>query len=333
MDWAIVWFLLLGFGVFMYVVLDGFDLGLGILYPWYQPDERLLMMNSIKHIWDGNETWLVLGGVLLFAAFPPAYSLVLSHLYLPVMIMLWALIFRGVAFEYRFKATTSKHWWDFAFFAGSSIATFCQGLMLGVLLQGLTLEEGQLTISSWSWLTPFSVFTGFALMEGYALLGSLWLVWKTSGAIQQHSRKLAIMLLVIIAVLLCVVSGWSTLLDARIMDRWFSFPNMLWLAPLPLLTGYALWRAWCGLKQPSEREWLPFAWVIAVFGLSFIGLVVSVFPFLIPWQLTIWEAIAPAKSLNFILPGVLVLVPVILAYTLFGYKVFSGKLDTLDGGY
>ncbi|MDP2505503.1 MULTISPECIES: cytochrome d ubiquinol oxidase subunit II [unclassified Oceanobacter] len=331
MDLALFYFLLLGFSIFMYVLLDGFDLGIGILYPWFDQDgERDHLMRSISHVWDGNETWLVFGGVMLFAAFPAAYAAITTVFYLPIMLMLFALIFRGVAFEYRFKSDTSRPYWDFAFSAGSAIAAFCQGMLLGSLVQGI--PAGSHSLSSLHWLTPFSVLTGFAVMAGYALLAACYLYMKSRGQIQQHAAKLGKYLLMTTLFAMVAVSLWTVISQPAIRDRWFTDNHFLLLSPLPILTFLAALFAWRGLHN-HQHESRPFWCAAIIFLLSFAGLVVGLFPYLIPGQLTFMAAASPDSSLYFLLPGVCIFIPLICLYTLWGYRVFSGKVEDYQEGY
>lgn len=331
MDLALFYYLLLGFAVLMYVVLDGFDLGLGILYPWFQSEgERDHMMRSISHVWDGNETWLVFGGVVLFAAFPAAYAGILSTLYTPIIIMLIGLIFRGVAFEYRFKSHRSKPWWDKSFWLGSTVATFCQGAILGAVVQGVEAGPGEL--GALAWLSPFSIFTGFSLMVAYALLACCYLVLKSRDPVLARAAQLGRRLVVAIMVILLVLSLWMVLANEEVSSRWFDGLNLLWLSPLPLLSavlGFLLYRDLDG--EPHETR--PFWLACGLFLLGFGGLVVSLFPYLIPHQLTLWQASAPDSSLLFLLPGILIFLPLICAYTLWGYRIFSGKVEDFEEGY
>ena len=336
MELALFYFLLLGFAVFMYVLLDGFDLGIGILYPWFdQTSERDHLMRSISHVWDGNETWLVFGGVILFAAFPLAYAEITSTFYLPIMLMLFALIFRGVAFEYRFKSDTSRPYWDFAFSAGSAIAAFCQGMLVGALVQGV--PDGINQLSSLHWLTPFSIFTGFAVMSGYALLAACYLYMKSRDGLQHKAAQLGKRLLLLTISAMVIVSIWTVISQESVRERWFEGYNFLWLSPLPILTIFAALVAWKILHQhaphKSRFESLPFWCAAALFLLGFAGLVVGLFPYLLPRQLTFMSAASPDSSLVFLLPGVCIFVPLICAYTLWGYRVFSGKVEDFQEGY
>ncbi len=331
MELAFFYFLLLGFAILMYVVLDGFDLGLGILYPWFDDEpQRDHMMRSISHVWDGNETWLVFGGVILFGAFPLAYATILSTLYVPIMIMLIALIFRGVAFEYRFKAHRSKPWWDKAFAIGSTVAAFCQGLMLGALVQGV--DNDAIDGSSLDWLSPFAILTAFSVMAGYALLACCYLSMKSRGLIRARAARLGRRLVVAVLVALALVSLWTLVEAPEIRARWFDGYHLLLLSPLPLLSlgaGCLLFRDLGG----QNHEQRPFMLAVSLFVLAFVGLVVGLFPYLVPRQVTFWEAQAPISSLKFMLPGVLIFVPLICAYTLWGYRIFSGKVEDFEEGY
>ncbi|AWX99461.1 cytochrome d ubiquinol oxidase subunit II [Marinomonas primoryensis] len=336
MDLALFYFLVLGFAIFMYVLLDGFDLGIGILYPWFNQDgERDHLMRSISHVWDGNETWLVFGGVVLFAAFPAAYAGITSTFYLPIMLMLFALIFRGVAFEYRFKSDTSRPYWDFAFSAGSAVAAFCQGMLLGSLVQGVPTDVDSL--SSLHWVTPFSILTGFSVMAGYALLAACYLFMKSRGRIQAHSAKLAKRLLLITILAMVIVSLWTVASQVEIRQRWFSGLNFLWLSPLPIITLVVAVLAWRDLNRhsvgQSHHEDRPFWYAATLFLLGFAGLVVGLFPYLIPRQLTFMDAASPDSSLLFLLPGICIFVPLICAYTFWGYRVFAGKVEDYQEGY
>lgn len=331
MDLAFFYFLLLGFSIFMYVLLDGFDLGIGILYPWFNKEgERDHLMRSISHVWDGNETWLVFGGVVLFAAFPAAYAGITSIFYLPIMLMLFALIFRGVAFEYRFKSDTSRPYWDFAFSAGSAIVAFCQGLLLGSIVQGV--PDGVNSMSGTHWLTPFSVLTGFSVMAGYALIAACYLFMKSRGEIQERAAHLAKRLLIVTLVAMVIVSLWTVIGQVDIRTRWFSGYNFLWLSPLPIVTIIVAALAWKDLHN-TDHEGRPFWYAAILFLLAFTGLVVGLFPYLIPRQLTFWEAASPDSSLLFLLPGVCIFIPLICAYTFWGYRVFSGKVEDYEEGY
>ncbi len=328
-DLANIWAGLIAFAVLAYVALDGFDLGVGILFPLFaEKTARDTLMNSVAPVWDGNETWLVLGGGGLMAAFPLAYAIVLPALYPLVIAMLLALVFRGVAFEFRFRAEKSAFLWDRAFFLGSIVAAFAQGVMLGALVQGVHVE-GRAYAGGWlDWLTPFSLLTGVALVAGYALLGACWLIHKTEGVIQRRAFALARPLAPLMLVLIGVVSLWTPFLNEDYWRLWFGWPNNLALAPLPLACG-AL-GLWLVKLLADGRETLPFIAAEALFLLCYIGIGISFYPYIVPRAATIHAAASPDASLSFLLAGAGVLIPVILAYMGFSYWVFRGKTA---GGY
>jgi cytochrome d ubiquinol oxidase subunit II len=336
MDWIdlpTAWAGLLALAVFMYVLLDGFDLGLGILFPFADSDsDRDVMMNSVAPVWDGNETWLVLGGGGLFAAFPKAYAALMPAVYMPIGFMLTALIFRGVAFEFRFKASgSSRRIWDQAFHWGSVVATFAQGLILGTLVHGITLEEGRFAGGMFDWLTPFSFVTGCALVWGYALLGSGWLVIKTEGSLQAWARRTGVVSALVVLAMMVVVSLWVPTLDAAAADRWgLRYPDIDWsrllpLSPIPVLTALAFWRLIKGLR--GDAVYGPYLWSVALFLLGYVGLLVGIFPHLVPYDLTIHQAAAAPNSQALLLVGALVMLPIILGYTAYVYWVFRGKVE------
>lgn len=330
-DLAFVWYAIIGFAVLMYVVLDGFDLGVGLLFPFIKDArKRDIMTNTIAPVWDGNETWLVMGGGGLYAVFPLAYSVALTALYAPLIAMLLALVFRGVAFEFRFKHVRHKVWWDRAFFGGSALATFSQGIVLGAFVQGIE-TQGRLYAGGWfDWLTPFSLFCGGALLIGYALLGAGWLVMKTEGDLQARAYGFLQPLAWMILLAISIVSAWTPLLNAEIAARWFTWPNVVYLSPVPVLvavTGVALFRA---IRRRYEIQ--PFILALLLFMLSYAGLGISLFPNIIPPDITYIDAAAPRTSLVFLLVGAAVLIPFILIYTAYGYWVFRGKVRG-DEGY
>ncbi|STX41448.1 cytochrome d ubiquinol oxidase subunit II [Legionella donaldsonii] len=315
---------LLAFIVLMYVILDGFDLGIGILFPFTTSEaERDKMMNSIAPVWDGNETWLVFGGAMLYGAFPQVYGLLLPILYMPLMLMLIALIFRGVSFEFRFKADKSKPLWNWSFAISSVAAAFFQGVVLGCFVQGFPINEAAMTINDADWLTPFSLLTGVALVSGYGLLGATWMIIKSSGRLQRKMIHYAKGLLVIVSFFLLFVSIWTPLHSPEIFTRWYSFPNVILLAPLPLVTALAICLAWKSLSLGYERR--PFIYSLVIFFCAYVGIAISVYPYLIPHQVTFWEAAAPTSTLVFILVGVAIMLPVLLVYTLYAYHLFGGK--------
>ena len=325
LDLPLIWAILIAFAIFAYVVLDGFDLGVGILFVTVRDEhDRDTAVNSIAPVWDGNETWLVLGGGGLMAAFPLAYAVLLPALYTPILAMLLGLIFRGVAFEFRFRSPRSKGFWDFCFAAGSTQATLCQGITLGAFIQGVAVE-GRTYAGGWfDWLTPFSLLTGVALIVGYALLGATWLIIKTEGALQERMFGLAWPLTVAVVGLIVIVSGWTPLLDAEIAARWFSWPNLLLLSPVPLLVGANAAALAAALRK--RWEYSPYLLALGLFSLSYAGLGISLFPYIVPRKITIWQAAAPDASLWFLLVGAVVLIPLILGYTGYAYWVFRGKV-------
>lgn len=326
----LVWAAIIAVAVTLYVVLDGFDLGLGILFPYAPEEERRdVMMNSVAPFWDGNETWLILGGGGLFVAFPKAYGIIMSGLYLPVTIMLLALVFRGVAFEFRWVAKPKHQFWDTAFTWGSIVAAFAQGVVLGGLLQGITVKDGQFAGGALDWLTPFPLLCGFALVAGYALLGATWLVMKTEGGLQLWARGRAEIALLLTLAALALVSVWTPLAVPRIAERWFSWPNFLLLAPIPLMSMAAAYACWKGLVERRDAQ--PFFSAIALFLLGFVGLVISNVPYLVPDTVTVWQAAAAPSSQLFMLVGTLVMLPVILGYTAFVYWTFRGKVRAGEG--
>ncbi len=326
----VVWAGILAIAVSLYVVLDGFDLGLGILFPITPAEEdRDVMMNTVAPFWDGNETWLVLGGGGLFVAFPQAYSIIMPAVYLPIIIMLLALVFRGVAFEFRWVAKPNHGLWDLAFAGGSIVATFMQGVILGALLQGITVTDRVFSGGMWDWLSPFSLFLGFAMVAGYALLGATWIVMKTEGELAQEARGRAETLLYVVLAAMAIVSIWTPVLFERIADRWFTMPNIALFSPVPLLTALAAFVCWRGLRNGSDTQ--PFFATIAMFLLGFLGLVISNAPLMVPDSLTVWDLAAPVSSQTFSLVGVAIMLPVVLGYTAFVYYTFRGKVRAGEG--
>ncbi|HEY1992527.1 MAG TPA: cytochrome d ubiquinol oxidase subunit II, partial [Gammaproteobacteria bacterium] len=246
----LVWVGIIALGVAIYVVMDGFDLGIGILFPFARSHEhRDLMMNSVAPVWDGNETWLVMGGVGLLAAFPRAYAILLHALYIPLVLMLVALIFRGISFEFRFKAHTSRYLWDLAFSLGSMLTAFCQGITLGAVVQGIAVVDGRYAGGVFDWLTPFSVFTGLSVMAGYALLGSSWLLMKTEDDLRDWCYRMARRSLLLMLIAIAVVSVWTPLEYSFIRARWFSVPNFYYLSQVPLATILLAAGCWYALKR------------------------------------------------------------------------------------
>lgn len=330
MDLTVVWAVIIAFAVAMYVVMDGFDLGIGILFPGFRVGkERDQAMNAIAPVWDGNETWLVLGGGGLLAAFPLAYAIILPALYAPLIAMLLGLVFRGVAFEFRWRDPGHRPWWDAGFFGGSLVATFAQGVTLGALLQGIEVNGRTYGGGWWDWLSGFSLLTGLSLVAGYALLGACWLIWKTEGEIHLDARRFARIALPVMLVALGAVSLWTPFLETKYYQRWFDYPGLFVTLPMPLaVVATSVW-LWSSLgERPDHR---PFLLALTLFGLALAGLGVSMWPDVIPGRVSIWQAAAPHTSQAFMLVGAAVLVPLILAYTAWSYWVFRGKVG--EHGY
>lgn len=327
----VLWFAIIGFAVLMYVLMDGFVLGMGILTPLAR-DERQLdqMMNTAAPVWDGNETWLVMGGAGLLAAFPSAYAIMLSSLYLPVLLMLIALVLRGVSFEFRFKATTSRRLWGICLAVGSIAAAFAQGVILGAIVEGVPLEGGRYLGGAFGWFSPFSMLTGVALVFGYALLGSTWLIAKTTGPLQDLAFMLTRPLIAIVVAFMGLVSAWLPFLSSQIMARWFDSGHFLWLSPIPLLA--VANAAWLWRAATRRAEFTPFFLALTFFGLGFAGLVLGMWPNLLPPDLSLWEAAAPPSSQRFVLVGTVIMLPAVLGYTAWSYYVFRGKIEA-DAGY
>jgi cytochrome d ubiquinol oxidase subunit II len=330
-DLSVLWAVIIFFGVFMYVVMDGFDLGIGMLFP-FVPDrhERDVMMNTVAPVWDGNETWLVLGGAGMLAAFPIAYSIILSGLYLPLIFMLLGLIFRGVAFEFRFKAHEhERHIWDKAFIGGSITAAFFQGVALGAFLEGIPVSGRSYSGGPIDWLAPFPLLAGVGVMIAYTLLGSTWLIMKTEGPLQERMIKVARPFAALLLLAIVAVSIWTPLAYPHVADRWFSFPNILFLAPVPLLVLLSIWMLLRSLERDPFR--VPFLAALALAFLGYTGMAISIWPHIVPPSITIWEAASPASSQGFALVGTLFILPFILMYTVWSYYVFRGKVRAGEG--
>jgi len=327
----LIWAVIILFGIMMYVVMDGFDLGLGILYPFFKnKDERDVMMNTVAPVWDGNETWLVLGGAGLLAAFPLAYAVLLSALYLPLIFMLLGLVLRGVAFEFRFKAHEhERHFWDTAFIGGSFVATFFQGVALGAYIRGIPVTGRAYAGGALDWISPFSLFTGAGLLVTYALLGSTWLIMKTEGELQARAYRISRWLAWLLLAVIVAISVWTPLADARIAGRWFSLPNLLWFSPVPLLVLASTWLLLRSVARQAQA--LPFLSTLALVFLGFSGLGLSLWPNIVPPVISLWAAASPPQSQGFTLVGALLIIPVILVYTGWAYYVFRGKVKVGDG--
>jgi len=332
LDLSLIWAGIIALGVFVYVMLDGFDLGIGLLFPFFPAErERDVMMNTVAPVWDGNETWLVLGGAGLFAAFPVVYSAVLSALYLPLTLMLVGLIFRGVAFELRAKANRTRHLWDLAFIAGSATATFFQGVALGTYIQGIPVVNREFAGGGFDWLNAFSLFTGLGLLFTYAVLGCGWLIIKTEGELQRKMFALMRPLTGLLLGVIAVVSLWTPLIDPAIAARWFDLPNLFYLLPVPLAVLLCVWGIFRAVARRQEKA--PYFLALAIAALGYAGFLISIWPHLIPPSVTLWQAAAPHSSQAFALVGALVIIPIILAYTALGYWVFRGKVRADDAGY
>jgi len=312
---------LMGFAILMYVVLDGYDLGVGMLMPAADEREQDVMVASIGPFWDANETWLVLGVGILLVAFPAAHGFVLGALYLPVAVMLVGLMLRGVAFEFRVKAEGwHRGLWNWLFWFGSFLASFAQGLMLGRYITGFHSGFGYYL---------FAMLVGASLCGGYVLLGATWLILKTEGALQKKALAWARWGLLWVALGVALVSLATPFVSHTVQAKWFDFPRTLALMLLPLATLAAGWRVWAStgrLKRgEQEFEWMPLAATVAIFTLAFAGLAYSLFPYVVIDRMTIWEAASHPSALKFMLVGVAIVFPFLVAYTAFAYRVFRGK--------
>lgn len=331
-DLSLIWIVIIAVGVLIYVILDGFDLGIGILFPFIQDrHERDVMMNTVAPVWDGNETWMVLGGAGLFAAFPLVYSTVLSALYMPIILMVIALIFRGVAFEFRFKAIRTKTLWDNAFIWGSIISSFLQGVILGAYIQGIETTNGVYSGGPLDWLSPFSLFTGLGVVALYATLGCGWLIFRTDHGLQDKMFSLMPKLILVLLAIFAGVSIYTPLVHDEIAARWFTLPQLYYFSPVPILVLLLTFLAIRACKQ--RREFAPFIYTLGLVFLAYTGFLISLWPYIIPPSVTIWQAAAPQSSQMFALIGALVLIPIILFYTALSYWVFRKKVRVGDEGY
>lgn len=325
-DFVPLWALILALGIFFYVLLDGFDLGVGIL-SGFAPDERShdLIMNSIAPVWDGNETWLVLGGLALLAAFPLAFAILIPAVYFPIAAMLLALVFRGVAFEFRDRDAEHRPFWNRAFFYGSVVATFAQGIVIGAYIQGFSIDGRHFSGSSFDCFTAFSLFTGVALVFGYGLIGAGWLILKTEGMLQQWARRLGRVCLLAVTVAIIVVSAWTALSDSTIAHRWFSWPNMAFLSIVPVSTLLLMIWAWRSLRR-SSSQLAPFVTAIGLFLASYASIAISLWPMIVPRHYSLWQASSAIGTQLFLLTGTVFLLPIILMYSGWSYWVFRGKV-------
>lgn len=331
----IVWAVLAATAIFIYVVLDGFDLGLGMLFL-AEPDKkhRNIMVQTIAPVWDGNETWMIFGGAALYGVFPNAYATILPALYLPVLIMLFALIIRGVAFEFRSRMHTqqAQNLWDIGFCGGSLVASLMQGIILGTLVSGIRIEDNKFAGSSFDWLAPFPIFCGLAVACGYALLGATWLIWRTASDLQTTMRKWAGILSVAMLVMIAAVSAWTPALHVTYMQHWTTWPRILYVAPVPVAVIALAILMLQALRGKTSRR-IPFFCALGWFFLSFSGLGINIWPYIVPPSMTIWQASSPPASQKFLLAGTVFLLPLILAYTAYAYHVFRGTVNEHSESY
>jgi len=338
LDLPLIWAGIIAVAVLLYVLLDGFDLGIGILFPFAGSKERRdVMMDSIAPVWDGNETWLVLGGGGLLAAFPAAYAVVAPALYLPLIAMLLGLILRGVAFEFRLHGRRrSKPFWTAAFAGGSLIAALAQGCVLGGFIQGIAVKHGAFAGGPFDWLSPYSLTAGAGLAAGYALLGAGWLIWRTEGELQDLARRWAVIAAVAVAVLLGAVSVATLYVDPRVAVRWgfegggFDLARLGPRLVVPAIGAAGLGLVALGLARNAHR--VPFVGAALLFLSGYLGLAVSFFPYVAPYSLTLWQAASADNALGLMLGGVAILLPLILGYTVWVYWLFRGKVGA-DAGY
>lgn len=325
-DLAVISAIIIAFGLIMYVITDGFDLGVGIIFKFAPSTKsRDELMSSIAPFWDGNETWIIFCGGLLYAAFPLAFSIILPALYFPVLMMIISLILRGISFEFRGKAESSKWIWNWVFTIGSVSATFMQGLIISAFLEGFKVENHAFTGSIWDWLTPFSITCGFAMIAAYSLLGSTWIILKTEGATRKWAQNITKPILLVVVVFLIMISLKSPLTHTHVMERWFSYPNIIYLSPIPFFTILCFYLLVKGINRNNDL--MPFLSAIGIFLLSFIGLGVSIWPHAIMPSITIWEAAASEKSQKFLFYVLPICLIIILAYTSLTYRVLRGKID------
>jgi cytochrome bd-type quinol oxidase subunit 2 len=330
LDLVPLWAAILGFAVLMYILLDGFDLGVGILFLLRRNEsDRNVMISSVSPVWDFNETWLVLGGGGLLAVFPGAFSIIMPAVYFPALLMLLGLIFRGVAFEFRGVPQANKRLWNIAFACGSILASFAQGVILGMFIQGFNEADGQFVGTSWDWVRPFPIFTGFGVIAGYALQGATWLIMKTQGRLQMWARRVAQRVMILVFVFIAAVSALTPWFSPRIAERWFSWPNIAFFAPVPLVT--LLLAGLLVRGADREREVLPFVCSVGLFFLSFSGLVISLWPMIAPPSVTLWQAAAAPVSHEFLMIGTAFVLPILLIYVVWSYWVFRGKASEESG--
>ncbi len=344
MDLPLIWAILIAVAVMMYVLLDGMDLGVGMLSGLAGDDEeRNMMTATIEPVWDGNETWLILGGGGLFAAFPLAYAVIMPAVYLPVLVMLAALIFRGVAFEFRHKAVRrpTRLFWNGAFHGGSLAAAFSQGIILGAFITGFETDGRNFAGGAFDWLSPFTLLTGVSVTIGYVLLGACWLVLKTEGALQQKAKRYALTALAAVSVCFALVSLATLSVDPRVTARWgvsmteIDLARLLPLSPVPLAgLAFTAWLARDLMRIGSDNagpDWRPYLLAVGIFLSGYVGLGISLFPWLVPFAFDIWQTAARDNALGLMLVGAGIMLPVILVYTAYVYSLFWGKVKPGDG--
>ena len=326
MDLIQAWSAIIGFAVIMYVILDGFDLGLGVLFPFFpKKHHRSLMLSTIIPVWDGNQTWLVFGGACMYGAFPRAFAATMPVIYFPMMTMLIALIFRGVAFEFRMKAQRTVWVWDLSFFMGSLVAAFSQGVVLGTYVQGFgPVVPDYQAVPHYQWLTSFSFMTGLGTICGYVLLACCWLVLKTTGQLQRKAFAYGRVACVLVAMFMLVFSIWTPFLTDEHFSRWLDIDKIAYLGFLPLLTTKLFLTNWVSLTK--RHEWIPMVSAIGVFLCGAAGIVVSVYPYIVPHSMTFEQAASPRHALEFMFYGVCIAMPVLLLFTAYSYYVFRGKV-------
>ncbi len=331
-DLPVIWAFIIGLGIFIYVMLDGFDLGIGLLFAFFEAKEdRDVMMNTIAPVWDGNETFLVLGGAALYGAFPIVYSTLLPANYLPLILMVVGLIFRGAAFELRSKTKRTRAAWDLAFIVGSALAALCQGIVLGSLLQGTRITGSRFSGGPVDWLSQFSIFGGIGVWVTYAKLGCGWLILKTEGDLQRNMRMLMRRLAPALLGMIGLISLWTVLGLPDIAHRWFGSGNLGWFLPVPVLVFACVWGILRAVRLGHEA--LPFVLTLAICFLGYSGLLISIWPHLVPPSLTIRDASSSHSSQLFLLVGTAITLPVILLYNGMQYRVFKGKVRSGDAGY
>lgn len=323
----LAWAGIIAFGIVLYVILDGFTLGTGMLLPLFDANERDLAMSVLLPTWDGNQTWLVLGGACLYGAFPMAFSLLMPLLYLPLLVMVVALLLRGVVFEFRLKATTDRPYWDKIFVISSALVTLVQGLILGNFVEGFEISTSPYIISDKAIITPFGLFASLGLVLGYILLGATRLIYKTEGELQAKAKRVAWWSAFAIIFSIVVVSIWTPFVNPHVFDRWFGHKNWLYLSILPYISGLTFLVLIYALKKGEEH--IPFYCSVVLFLCPYLGFIISIYPYIVPYRITIFEAAAPDSSLYFLLVGAIIMIPLLLIYTGYAYQIFKGKVKNV----